>query len=322
MNGDVVLRLATSAYYGFSLVGDISRVCGLIRIAKKIYNVSQNSEFRRALRIIKRCLKVQIYYSLRDGQTLLRTLIGSKLIRASVVVCVFSWTATWLSTDRPTNQKELAGLLWENAESIAIASAAAVFLLEGSDRRKAKHYEAWQVISSALGQVADGGRAQALEDLNRDRVDLEGVAAPNADLSRVRLERAKLDRANFEGTQLDGADLRRANLRGANLRGANLRSAEMNGADLNGADLSGADLSNAKLNDAYLENAILHNTDFSFADLRYAQLGGAELDGAELRHASVEETQFNSGKGLPEGTKRWCRELGAKFDYRWEDGDS
>ena len=98
-------------------------------------------------------------------------------------------------------------VLFDNAEPIAIAAAAAVFILEIPDRRKAEQYEAWQVINSAMGQTGSGGRIQALEDLNNDGVDLEGVAVPRADLSEIDLSYGHLTRANFKKARLDHANL-------------------------------------------------------------------------------------------------------------------
>lgn len=98
--------------------------------------------------------------------------VGSKLLRASVVVAIIGSVAVWVSDSNPQTRKEWVKVLFDNAEPIAIAAAAAVFLLESPDRRKAAQYEAWQVINSAMGQTGSGGRIQALEDLNKDGVDL------------------------------------------------------------------------------------------------------------------------------------------------------
>ena len=62
----------------------------------------------------------------------------------------------------------------DNLQSIAIATAGIVFLLEIPERKKKEQYEAWQVINIAQGKSGNGGRIQALEALNQDGADLEG----------------------------------------------------------------------------------------------------------------------------------------------------
>ncbi|NER78442.1 MAG: pentapeptide repeat-containing protein [Leptolyngbya sp. SIO1D8] len=128
----------------------------------------------------------------------LRRILGSKFFRTSAVVTIACSIAIWISDENPTTSKEWAKVLFDNAEPIAIASA------------------------SALGQTGSGGRIQALEDLNKDGVDLEGVATPQADLSGIHLDYGKLSCANLEKTQLDQANLSSANLSGANLHEAKL----------------------------------------------------------------------------------------------------
>ena len=45
-----------------------------------------------------------------------------------------------------------------------------------SDTRKSRHYTAWQTINSALGKPGNGGRTDALQDLNRDGIQLDGIS--------------------------------------------------------------------------------------------------------------------------------------------------
>ena len=42
--------------------------------------------------------------------------------------------------------------------------------LEADDRDKERHYRAWELINAARGSTGDGGRRDALEDLNRDNI--------------------------------------------------------------------------------------------------------------------------------------------------------
>ena len=172
--------------------------------------------------------------------------------------------------------------LFEDAESIAIASASVIFFLEIPDRKKREQYEAWQVINSAHEQTGNGGRIQALEDLNKGKVDLEGVAAPRAELSRIRLANGRLNRARLNEAQLDRAQFSYAKLGYADLSRANLESADLLEASLYGANLSGAILLNANLRGACL----------SYANLRSAKLGGVRLQGAKLNHSNLSNANF------------------------------
>jgi hypothetical protein len=84
------------------------------------------------------------------------------------------------------------------------------------ERVKAQ-YEAWQVINSAAGQGGSGGRIDALQSLNKDRISLARLTVEGANLTGINLQHAKLQGANFRN-----ANLSEANLSGANLDGASL----------------------------------------------------------------------------------------------------
>lgn len=236
-----------------------------------------------------------------------RRLLGAKLLRASLVVIVACGVAVWLSDDKPKTPKALAQVLFKHIEAIAIASAAAVFLLESSDRKKREQYEAWQVVNSAQGQSGSGGRIQALQDLNEAGVDLEGVSAPNAELSGINLSFSKLRRANLERAQLDqsnlkGAVLNGANLQQANLRGAHLESAKLILTQLEGAILIKAHLHGANLWEANLEGAQLQEADLEGASLKFARLYGANLKGANLVNADLAGARLDGEEQILQAT--------------------
>ena len=117
-----------------------------------------------------------------------------------------------------------------------IIFAVIFYFVEADDRRKQKHYQAWQVINSAQGKGGSGGRIQALEELKREQVSLAGV-----DLSKGWFLEIDLQSANLQSAKFWGGDLRFADFSGADLSGADLRFA-----DLRGADLKFANLQNAK----------------------------------------------------------------------------
>ncbi|HEY9807807.1 MAG TPA: pentapeptide repeat-containing protein [Halomicronema sp.] len=134
------------------------------------------------------------------------------------------------------------------------------YFWEGSQRQKQAHYQAWMVINSALNQNSSGGRIEALQNLNKDGVSLQGLKAPEANLEGIKLEKAQLSGANLEkawikkanlnGSKLDGAWLKDANLSQTDLSGASLDGTHLYGADLKGTNLNGANLNGTHLNGA------------------------------------------------------------------------
>jgi uncharacterized protein YjbI with pentapeptide repeats len=162
---------------------------------------------------------------------------------------------------------------------------------QAEDQRKAKHYQAWQVINLAQGKTGSGGRKTALEDLHKDKEPLVGL-----DISKAYLPELKLDEANLYGANLAEADLRGTNFTKANLMGANLA-----GADLAGANLAGANLIEANLTKAIFYYANLAGANFMDANLAEASFSDANLAGANLIGV----------KNPPDGFITWATEQGA-----------
>jgi Pentapeptide repeats (8 copies) len=191
---------------------------------------------------------------------------------------------------------------------LSIVVAVIFYFLEAPTRRKQAQYDAWRVITSNEAKPGNGGRIQALQDLNDSGIDLSGVDLQKAFLGGVKLSTATLREARLSGT----------NLREGDLSGADLRDADLTGATLIGADLSDADLTGAKLANAQLTGARLIGTKLERADLRDADLRGAfafrkrEFDFyvTDLSKATVlTQEQIDSAKGdsqtiLPKGFVR------------------
>jgi hypothetical protein len=161
---------------------------------------------------------------------------------------------------------------------------AVIFYFAESDKRtRMRHYTAWTVINTAQGKGGSGGRIEALEELNDDRVALTGLDASLAFLRGVHLPHAMLTRCSLEA-----ADLRMSVFHDADLSFCNLRSANFRETDFERAKLSDADLSNADLNGADLGAADLSRADLSNVDLRNADLKNIRWDGiASMRMANV-----------------------------------
>jgi hypothetical protein len=190
----------------------------------------------------------------------------------------------------------------EYLEGFSVLIAVIFYFSESGDRLKQKHYQAWQVINTAQGKGGSGGRVEALQELNRDRIPLVGVDVSGAFLQNVQLDHAPLLRSNFSDADLrdanfnaadfSDANLRSANFRESHLQGAIFQRADMQDADLTDADLSGADLSGANLNDADL-------TDANLANFRWRNI------------ANVKNANLFGVKNPPEGFIAWAKQRGA-----------
>jgi len=154
----------------------------------------------------------------------------------------FEWVCEWIAYGF---QRWAFLEVLEYVARLSVLVAVILFFLETDERRKAKHYQAWQVLNSAEGKGGSGGRIDALQDLAKDGVSLAGINLSDAVLPMVDLREANLIRANLSEAVLAGADLSGATLLGADLRDAYLFKTDLREAYLSNADLSGADLRDA-----------------------------------------------------------------------------
>src|SRR5579862_9067447 len=152
--------------------------------------------------------------------------------------------------------------------TFSVLVAVIFYFTEAGSRVKLRHYQAWQVINTAQGKGGSGGRIEALQELNHDKVPLVGVDVSSAFLQGVRLEHANLLRSDFSSADVRNGDLAYSNLLLANLNSANLRDANLDHAQFLQADLQDADLTGANLGGADLSGAILDRADLRNADLR------------------------------------------------------
>lgn len=190
----------------------------------------------------------------------------------------------------------------EYAGTFSILVVVVLYFIERPDRIKQKHYQAWQVINTAQGKGGSGGRIEALEELNADRVPLVGVDVQGAFLMGLRLDRAPLARANFSSADLRDCHFRSADLDFATLAGANFRSCDLENVDFENADLSDADLTGADLAKAHLAGTNLNN-----ADLRESNLDGARWQDI----AGIKNANISGVKNAPEGFLAWATSHGA-----------
>src|SRR6202022_4416979 len=131
-------------------------------------------------------MKVRIRRERPDSWQLKRQQIKhSWTLPFSAAEWVFEWVAfalsRWIFLD-----------VLEYLEGFSVLIAVIFYFSESGDRLKQKHYQAWQVINTAQGKGGNGGRVDALEELNSDGVSLVGVDVSGAFLQDVHLGRARL----------------------------------------------------------------------------------------------------------------------------------
>ena len=188
-------------------------------------------------------------------------------------------------------------------EGFSVLVAVIFYFSESGNRVKQKHYQAWQVINTSQGKGGSGGRIEALQELNADRVPLVGVDVSGAFLQGIRLEKARLLRANFTAadarqSKFPSADFTSADLRSANFRESDLSRASFEGATLDESDLTGANLTTADLTGASLVDAEL--TDADLRDIRWEHI-------AKIKNANI----FGV-KNPPAGFVDWAMKHGAQ----------
>jgi hypothetical protein len=177
------------------------------------------------------------------------------------------------------------------------------YFAESGEREQARHYQAWQVINTAQGKGGNGGRIDALAQLNSDGMPLVGVDVDGAFLQGVKLRGASLSRCHMN--KVDG--------RGADLREADMEWAEMNFANFREADLRGAKLGHAELKDADLTDAKLGGADFAGAEMERVDLRNADLDGAKglMENADWTGANVTGVKNARKGFVEWAVKHGA-----------
>jgi hypothetical protein len=199
----------------------------------------------------------------------------------------------------------------EYLRTLSVLFAIILYFSEGGDRLKLKHYQAWQVINTAQRKGGSGGRIEALQELNQDRIPLVGIDASEAYLRGVSLRRGKLSRCDFQRADIRDGDFARAdlsmcslqdaNFRHSNFDGATMDAADMTGADLNGASLVGVDLSNVNLNDVDLRGSDMRGIMWE----RIRSIHMADIFG--IRNASPELIKFALANGAVsvEADQQW-----------------
>jgi len=214
------------------------------------------------------------------------------------VELVFEWIAYFLGRWAFLEVLEYSG-------TFSVLIAVVFYCADTGNRRKQKHYQAWQVINTAQGKGGNGGRIDALQELNADKVSLTGVDIAGAFLQGLQLRRANLVRAKMASADVRGSDLEECDLQFADLQSANFRNGSLQFADLRDADLEGADLIGATL-----KAANLANTNLSNADLRNSDMEGVKWQGIR----TIDSANIYGVRHAPAGFVAWALQHGAISD--------
>jgi hypothetical protein len=229
----------------------------------------------------------------------LATLVAGLKHRWMVPFRAFEWFWEWVAY--ALSHWSFLEVL-EYLGSFSVLIGVIFYFSESGDRIKQRHYQAWQVINTAQGKGGNGGRIEALQELNEDKIQLVGVDVSSAFLQGVHLEHANLLRADLSAADLRGsdfrfADLTFADLHAANFRGSNLENASFSNADLKDADLVGVNLAGANLD----------RVDFTAADLRSANL--KDVQWKQIR--SIKTANIAGVEAAPDGFIQWALQNGA-----------
>lgn len=319
-----------------------------------IFDCDQGGELGQIIR--QQAIRQQIQFRQKLIKPVKTALIGSRDRRRLLVVLIIALVSVMLqesNTDLQESGKnnivvKIIRGVFSDLESISLASAGIIFLIETRERRQQDFNELWQIIHSASGQSVSRARMQALEELNRYGTSLEGIDLSGANLSKINFnsamlmtavfENAQLSEANLENAKLQEANLKQSDLGRANLKGAFLRMADMRDAklfftecqgtdlgganlqgikaemaqlqdaNLRGAHLEGANLKGASLSNSYLAEACLKEANLTWANLQDADLRDANLQDACLSQANLRGTDLR-GANLQGANLQWVKNL-------------
>ena len=229
----------------------------------------------------------------------LSTLIAKLKHRWMIPFRAFEWLFEWVAY--ALSHWSFLEVL-EYLGSFSVLIGVIFYFSESGDRIEQRHYQAWQVINTAQGKGGSGGRIEALQELNEDKIQLVGVDASSAFLQGIHLEHANLLRADLSAADLRGSDFRFADLDFADLHAANFR-----GSDLENVSFSNANLKDADLVGANLAGAKLDRVDLTAADLRSTNL--KDVQWKQIR--CIQTANIAGVKAAPPGFIQWALHSGA-----------
>ena len=163
------------------------------------------------------------------------------------------------------------------------------------DARKSRHYVGWQTINSALGKPGNGGRTDALQDLNQDRIQLDGISlSGNVVLvGPLNLTNASMTHADFSDGTYENVNFLSANLDSSKWNNTlsencNFRSASFWAATFNHSTFVWCDFSNALFQTQFTgDHSEFRVCNFPGAAFPLSILNSVEFFGCNLAYADL-----------------------------------
>jgi hypothetical protein len=213
------------------------------------------------------------------------------------------WIAKYLSSLRMVAALEYIGKL-------GLLGALLLWFYPGCHQRKetadntkkTKHYVAWQTLNSGIGKPGNGGRSDALMDLNRDGVSLVGV-----DLSgdayfpkSLVLTNARISFATFRGSHFESPKFSQANLISSTFASGWCYAGEFDGAALMRISASnflffGCEFRSNRFDGAQFTGCQFRYCNFAFAHLEGVKLSGIQFEGCNFAHAKLPAITVDDG---------------------------
>jgi len=229
-----------------------------------------------------------------------------RVLRYALPLCIPFVLVEWLCRALVRFvQNTVPGIVRVGAVAIAVWTfynvylSTKAYLYDAENRTKQKQYQAWQVINTAQGKAGQGGRIQALQDLNEDGVPLDRIDLTDAKLDSIQLPGARLAGAVLDNVSFVNANLRRAYLRETHARRVNFDHAILDGVNLQSAWLVGASFAHAHVKKGHmwlanLDSSVLMRTRFDRSALARASFRGAILDLVDFPGAGLSSAKFDS----------------------------
>jgi uncharacterized protein YjbI with pentapeptide repeats len=196
--------------------------------------------------------------------------------------------------NRARNNKWITGTIWiaEQLGKLAIIWTVISYIAEAPDRRKAKDYQAWQLVNAA--KTGDGGRKDALHDLIHDSVSLSGLQFFYANLVSADLEKGRLDETLFDHTNLTGANLQRTSLRDARFVGSSLLNVSLQGSHIENASFDGPALQNVNASCYHVKPNLARRSTCRGSEILQTRFG-TSIEKSDFSHAYVFNAAFDGG---------------------------
>jgi uncharacterized protein YjbI with pentapeptide repeats len=193
-----------------------------------------------------------------------------------------------------------------------------------ADARKSRHYVAWQTINSAVGKPGNAGRVDALQDLNSDGVQLDGISlsghaalAGPMDLTKASMTFAdfsdgKYINVNFSLANLDFSTWSNAMCESCNFQGTSLWASKFSGSTFVWCDF-GCPSNNITKGGALIQTQFQGNqTKFTICNFAGAALPMNIWTSAYFNTCNFAYADLSHILAQPDGSMFCCNLFGAK----------